>query len=48
MKFSPRHHTRRHVMTMGAAVATMMFVIMLIGVMLYLFGIQRRMQRYAL
>ena len=34
--------------TMGAAVATMMFVIILIGVMLYLFGVQRRMQRYAL
>jgi raffinose/stachyose/melibiose transport system permease protein len=33
---------------MGAAVATMMFVIILIGVMLYLFGVQRRMQRYAL
>jgi len=26
----------------------MMFVIILIGVMLYLFGVQRRMQRYAL
>ena len=34
--------------TMGATVATMMFVIILIGVMLYFFGIQRRMQRYAL
>jgi raffinose/stachyose/melibiose transport system permease protein len=34
--------------TMGAAVATMMFVIILVGVMLYLFGVQRRMQHYAL
>jgi len=34
--------------TMGAAVATMMFIIILIGVMLYLLGVQRRMQRYAL
>ena len=34
--------------TMGAAVATMMFIIILIGVMLYLFGVQRRMQHYAL
>ena len=34
--------------TMGAAVATMMFLIILIAVMIYLFGVQRRMQRYAL
>jgi len=34
--------------TMGAAVATMMFLIILVGVMIYLFGVQRRMQRYAL
>lgn len=34
--------------TMGAAVATMMFFIILIGVLLYLFGVQRRMQRHAL
>lgn len=34
--------------TMGAAVATLMFIIILFGVMLYLFGVQRRLQRYAL
>jgi raffinose/stachyose/melibiose transport system permease protein len=34
--------------TMGAAVATMMFIIILIGVLLYLLGVQRRMQHYAL
>ena len=34
--------------TMGAAVATMMFLIILVGVMIYLFAVQRRMQRYAL
>jgi raffinose/stachyose/melibiose transport system permease protein len=33
--------------SMGSTVATMMFVIILIGVMTYLFGIQRRMQRYS-
>lgn len=32
--------------TMGATVATMMFVIILSGVMVYLFLIQRRMRRY--
>ncbi|PRD42635.1 ABC transporter permease [Phyllobacterium phragmitis] len=31
---------------MGAAIATVMFFIILIGVCLYLFGIQRRMRRY--
>lgn len=34
--------------TMGAAVATLMFLVILVGVMIYLFGVQRRMQRYAL
>ncbi len=34
--------------TMGATVATLMFIIILIGVMAYLFGVQRRLQRYAL
>ncbi len=33
--------------TMGSTIATMMFVIILIGVMIYLFLIQRRIQRYA-
>ena len=33
---------------MGAAVATMMFLIILVGVCLYLFVIQRRIQRYEL
>jgi len=33
--------------SMGSAVATMMFIIILIGVMTYLFVIQRRMQRYS-
>ena len=32
---------------MGATIATMMFLIILIGVLLYLFVVQRRMQRYA-
>lgn len=32
--------------SMGATVATSMFLIILIGIMLYLFVIQRRMQRY--
>ena len=34
--------------TMGAAVATVMFFIILVGVCVYLFVIQRRMTRYAL
>lgn len=34
--------------TMGATVATMMFLIILVGVLFYLFVIQRRLQRYAL
>ena len=34
--------------TMGATVATLMFVIILLGVLLYLFGVQRRLTRYAL
>jgi raffinose/stachyose/melibiose transport system permease protein len=33
--------------SMGSTVATMMFIIILIGVMIYLFLIQRRMQRYS-
>ncbi len=33
--------------TMGAAVATVMLIIILIGVLIYLFGVQRRMQRYS-
>ena len=33
---------------MGATIATMMFLIILIGVCLYLFGIQTRMRRYQL
>ena len=33
--------------TMGATIATMMFLIILIGVMVYLFLIQRRIQRYS-
>jgi raffinose/stachyose/melibiose transport system permease protein len=32
---------------MGSAVATLMFIIILIGVMTYLFVIQRRIQRYS-
>jgi raffinose/stachyose/melibiose transport system permease protein len=32
---------------MGSAVATLMFIIILIGVMIYLFVIQRRIQRYS-
>ncbi len=31
---------------MGAAIATAMFAIILIGVCIYLFGIQTRMRRY--
>ncbi|MDH3658741.1 MAG: sugar ABC transporter permease [Alphaproteobacteria bacterium] len=34
--------------TMGATVATLMFLVILIGVMLYLFGIQRRLNRFQL
>lgn len=34
--------------TMGATVATMMFLIILVGVLFYLFVIQRRLQRYTL
>lgn len=34
--------------TMGATVATLMFLVILVGVMVYLFGVQRRLQRYAL
>ncbi|HYM98827.1 MAG TPA: sugar ABC transporter permease, partial [Aestuariivirgaceae bacterium] len=33
--------------SMGATVATMMFLIILCGVMVYLFFIQRRMHRYS-
>jgi raffinose/stachyose/melibiose transport system permease protein len=33
--------------SMGSAIATMMFIIILVGVMAYLFLIQRRMQRHA-
>ncbi len=33
--------------TMGAAVATVMFFIILVGVCLYLFIVQRRLRRYA-
>jgi raffinose/stachyose/melibiose transport system permease protein len=33
--------------TMGSTIATMMFLFILIGVMIYLFLIQRRMQRYS-
>ena len=33
---------------MGAAIATMMFLIILAGISVYLFGIQARMRRYAL
>jgi len=34
-------------LSMGSTIATMMFIIILIGVMCYLFLIQRRMQRYS-
>ena len=34
--------------TMGATIATIMFLIILIGVLIYLFSIQRRLQRYSL
>ena len=33
---------------MGATVATMMLLIILVGVLFYLFGVQRRLQRHAL
>jgi raffinose/stachyose/melibiose transport system permease protein len=32
---------------MGAAVATAMLVIILVGVLIYLFGVQRRLQRHS-
>ncbi len=35
-------------LTMGATVATLTFLVILAGVLLYLFGIQRRMNRYTL
>ena len=35
-------------LTMGAAVATLMFLVILVGVALYLFLFQRRVQRFAL
>ena len=34
--------------TMGATVATLMFLIILVGVMIYFFVVQRRLQRYEL
>ena len=34
--------------TMGATVATLMFLIILMGVMIYFFAVQRRLQRYEL
>jgi raffinose/stachyose/melibiose transport system permease protein len=34
-------------LSMGSTIATMMFLIILVGVMIYLFLIQRRMQRYS-
>ncbi|WP_319542913.1 sugar ABC transporter permease [uncultured Pseudodesulfovibrio sp.] len=34
--------------TMGAAIATMMFMVILLGVLLYLFILQRKLRRYAL
>jgi raffinose/stachyose/melibiose transport system permease protein len=34
--------------TMGATVATMMLMIIVIGVLIYLFGVQRRLQRHTL
>jgi raffinose/stachyose/melibiose transport system permease protein len=33
--------------SMGSTIATMMFLIILVGVMIYLFLIQRRMHRYS-
>jgi len=35
-------------LTMGAAVATLMFLVILLGVALYLFFFQRRVQRFQL
>jgi raffinose/stachyose/melibiose transport system permease protein len=32
--------------TMGATVATMMLIIIMVGVLIYLFGVQRRLQRH--
>ncbi|MGI9333195.1 MAG: carbohydrate ABC transporter permease [Gammaproteobacteria bacterium] len=34
--------------TMGATVATLMFLIILVGVLIYLFSVQRRLHRYAM
>lgn len=34
--------------TMGATVATLMFLVILVGVSIYFFGVQRRLQRYAM
>jgi raffinose/stachyose/melibiose transport system permease protein len=34
--------------TMGATVATMMFLVILVGVLFYLFVLQRKLRRYAL
>jgi raffinose/stachyose/melibiose transport system permease protein len=34
--------------TMGAAVATLMFLVILVGVAAYLFLVQRRLQRFAM
>jgi raffinose/stachyose/melibiose transport system permease protein len=31
---------------MGATVATMMLIIIMVGVLIYLFGVQRRLQRH--
>jgi raffinose/stachyose/melibiose transport system permease protein len=31
---------------MGAAVATAMLIVILLGVLIYLFGVQRRLQRH--
>ena len=33
--------------SMGSTIATMMFLIILIGIMVYLFLVQRRIQRYS-
>ena len=34
--------------TLGATVATLMFLVILVGVLFYLFGVQRRLRRYAM
>jgi raffinose/stachyose/melibiose transport system permease protein len=34
-------------LSMGSTIATLMFLIILIGLMVYLFVIQRRIQRYS-